>query len=447
MSAVFSKTSSFFFALLAVIVAVAFISSPSSDVRQYESFKEIPRIKESELSEESFYKDYVSRGVPLIIVHDDPTHILHPDKNFSQTLKDDLISKCGHKKVDLISATVKTFVQDLNGPFKVVLDVCLRLLLSVDLETWMSERMSRRLADLSVIGKNSDEPLPLSSLVTMFFPRALERILTLGSRGPYLADVKPELVCREVLSKPRPDGSYPRIRTFHVSDLNYASMSEPQYDFMAATKFERFVADLVKDSKSSPQKLGDWPTFSELVYDDADKFFWGGVGTASYPIHRDVNDADAVFTVFGGCKDFIMVHQDERNLLTRLDIPGFNIWYEDLYELGMPAGAKRAYRGTVGAGETIFMPGEMLHEVRNSCPDTIATCRRPWRASAIRNITHQSKEMYRESSYEEIVGRNSFYYALDVILSIPERIDDMIMPKKKRRGRERKKSGLGLVNQ
>ena len=92
------------------------------------------------------------------------------------------------------------------------------------------------------------------------------------------------------------------------------------------------------------------------------QFFLGGSGTSSYPLHRDLNDADAVFTVFEGCKEFVLVEPSSRGLLTRFDLPGFNIWNEDLYSTGLPDGAV-GWRGMVNQGETIYMPGDLLHEV------------------------------------------------------------------------------------
>ena len=183
-------------------------------------------------------------------------------------------------------------------------------------------------------------------------------------------------------------------------------------------------------------------------FDSDQKFFLGGAGTSSYPLHRDMNDADAVFTVFEGCKEFVMMKASSRGVLSRLDLPGFNIWNEDLYSSGLPDGGA-GWRGTVKQGESLFMPGDVLHEVRNACPSTVAMCRRPWRTTAVRDIKGEmevsapdtyalnlsvadlvnvsdviyitshhpsfrsSQELYEEIKYEAIVGRSWLWWSID----------------------------------
>ena len=101
----------------------------------------------------------------------------------------------------------------------------------------------------------------------------------------------------------------------------------------------------------------------DYSYDGEQKFFLGGPGTSSYPLHRDQNDADAIFTVFEGCKEFVLVKPSSRGSLSRFQLPGFNIWNEDLYSTGLPEGAL-GWQGTVRQGETLYVPGDVLHEVR-----------------------------------------------------------------------------------
>ena len=59
------------------------------------------------------------------------------------------------------------------------------------------------------------------------------------------------------------------------------------------------------------------------------------------------------------------------------------------------------------------MPGEVLHIVRNTCPSTVASCRRPWRASAVRNITKDAREVFRESEFQQILERNYLFKLYD----------------------------------
>ena len=49
-------------------------------------------------------------------------------------------------------------------------------------------------------------------------------------------------------------------------------------------------------------ELGRHAVASFLNFDPAVAWFWGGVGSSSYPLHRDLGDADSFFTVFTGCK-------------------------------------------------------------------------------------------------------------------------------------------------
>ena len=64
------------------------------------------------------------------------------------------------------------------------------------------------------------------------------------------------------------------------------------------------------------------------------------------------------------------------------------------------------------AGETLFMPGEMLHEVVNGCPNSISMCRRPWRASRVRNVTHSSKTLLMEADLDSIIKRSWLFWVI-----------------------------------
>jgi len=79
--------------------------------------------------------------------------------------------------------------------------------------------------------------------------------------------------------------------------------------------------------------------------------------------------------MWSGCKEFIIVAPAERHLLHRFDVPGFNIWHDDLFKYGNVGGIKLGWRATVEEGETLYMPGELIHAVHVRCFDTMNVCR------------------------------------------------------------------------
>jgi len=44
--------------------------------------------------------------------------------------------------------------------------------------------------------------------------------------------------------------------------------------------------------------FGAFATSQAMSFDPHTAWFWGGRGSSSYPLHRDLVDADAFFTVF-----------------------------------------------------------------------------------------------------------------------------------------------------
>merc|ERR1712008_117564 len=120
------------------------------------------------------------------------------------------------------------------------------------------------------------------------------------------------------------------------------------------------------------------------------RLFWGGASSYSYPLHRDVSDGDVTCTMYSGCKDLVMLRPKSRKRLSRISIPGFQYmramtWSHDLFS-DRPIDEVQGWRATLKAGEMLFMPGEVLHHIRNSCNQTVTLCRRPWRASFARDI-------------------------------------------------------------
>jgi len=225
----------------------------------------------------------------------------------------------------------------------------------------------------------------------------------------------------------------------------------------------RRAAENDKAEARGEPRVASWYT-----HDPHTAWFWGGAGSSSYPLHRDLCDADAFFTVLSGCKEFVVLGPEQRTVLHRVDVaPDLAIFSDDVWDnqfafgigglllhrawvhfnrvfptlsssmlerilpsnflsvgrsLGSkfnraPAAAgggrvplgvdrKRAWRGALLPGETLFMPGEMIHSVRNPCPSSVSICRRLWRSSGVRDIEADMKELIRESSMEGITQRN-----------------------------------------
>lgn len=342
----------------------------------------ISRINHSSLSFSKF-EEHLRVGRPLIIVYD--------EGNFTGNLiRPILLKKCGERRTNLLSETIRSFVGIMDPLQKGALDLSLRLFLSSSLENWYNERTSKTLLELDEIASQSQRQPERGlafKLKALWIPRLVDRLLDIAASPPYLSDVLPSSVCPSVLS--RRDGISAALRE---------------------TEYEALTKVLLKENGG---KLGDWEDFHEHHFDSEEKFFWGGPGSSSYPLHRDLNDADAFFTVLEGCKKFVIVEPESRSLLTRVDVPGFNIWLESLFDgWYSPDKVGTGWTGTLRAGETLFMPGEMLHEVVNGCPNSISMCRRPWRASRVRNVTHSSKTLLMEADLDSIIKRSWLFWVI-----------------------------------
>jgi hypothetical protein len=55
-----------------------------------------------------------------------------------------------------------------------------------------------------------------------------------------------------------------------------------------------------------------------------------------------------------------------------------------------------------------------LFQVRNGCKTTVTMCRRPWRASAVRNIEKDFKELMHETTYESLVESSWLWWGIDM---------------------------------
>ena len=220
-----------------------------------------------------------------------------------------------------------------------------------------------------------------------------------------------------------------------------------------ATRVERRIGGRLRGEDPA------WETMEGIMqWPVGDRLFLGGVGTTSYPLHRDTCDADAFFAVIDGCKEFAIVDPKVRHLLERIDVPNINMWGDDLLaehwrrsshskydereHAGRPSpsdadtsnadGAdgpsglsgrsegfppstfppSSAWRGMVSAGETLFLPGHLLHQVVNRCDNTLALCRRPWRATQVRDIADETWELLHEGSANGTLSRNAMWRAI-----------------------------------
>ncbi|GMH83975.1 hypothetical protein TrVE_jg10230 [Triparma verrucosa] len=354
---------------------------------------QVDRVSEADLPYEVFLEKYLKPGVPVIIKHDGP------DSPFTEgagdVLLENVIRRCGDKKLNLLPPTVRTVSRNMNPIVKGILSAVLFTFQGKTVQQWLDERTARKISFVqSIVSPNHEyEESWFLRSAAVFIPSMFHRLLLLLSRPPYLADLARNDVCKSVLGE-------------HID--------EP---LLQLTQYELKTLDLLSSSDES--KLGTWPSLDAVLrFDDTDKFFWGGAGASSYPLHRDVQDADTFFTMFTGCKDFVMVDPVQHKHLTSLDIPMLHIWKDDLFINGRPEGLERAWRGVLHPGETLYMPGDFIHEVRVKCPNTSNICRRPWRASATRNISADTLALYEDHTYEELVKRSWLYATIDYVDSI-----------------------------
>jgi hypothetical protein len=407
---------------------------------QYKPFPTIDRINESDLTFDNWFNNYLVPGAPLIIVHDDESPVLKADSNTGNLIRESMLKNCGESRIDLASTMIKRFVTTIDPNIEAILDWSMWLFNNETLEHWKEDRFDVKLEDFgnsqSVTGIGVPPPPPplpppftlpsrLRSFLpplTSFLPSLMSTLLTLTSRPPYLADKRPEAVCFATFYKK----AFEAMKEFG---------DDEQHSFMNWTKVEKLTAELLHDreQETGVYSLGDWehrkdhvkpPDPSTAKYNrskpNPDKIFWGGKDASSYPLHRDENDADTFFTFWSGCKEFIVVPQDERSALERMNYPGFQMWYNDLFETGMPIAMARGWKDTVLAGETLYMPGEMLHEVRTACYDTINVCRRPWRATAVRDIGDDTARLWKEIEIEEVERRSWLFWGMGRIRKMRE---------------------------
>lgn len=333
----------------------------SADDRQ---FVNIPRISENMLSAGEFERYYLTAGVPVIIVPESVNRN-HATNNDNGTVVARLLRHCGDRHIQPNSRTTETVLNSMDPEMRYILEAAVGWQTGRPFQRWLESRRKTTVRQMYEIAKEEPPTVPLSV-------RMARRIPLIGQFVPFL----------EVALRP------PYVSDVLASQMNCSEVLIAS----GATSYERFITEKLGEREPPP-----WNgMLSELVFENATKFSWGGRGTASYPLHRDLCDADAFFTTLHGCKEFIIVRPEQHRHFARVAVSGIAVWADALFDVGRPTHVERdaAWQGTVHAGETLFMPGEALHFVRNSCANTLAACRRPWRASAVRNISIVSREIF-----------------------------------------------------
>lgn len=298
----------------------------------------IDRVNERDLDNQSFIDDYVKAGRPLIIIREKNDGRL-PDENVVPLF----LRRCKKVSVPGIPMSVQNVLDSITPEQLSYAGVLMKLLIGVDLKKWIDDREFVSITDIHNIARSPVSlKSPMPKLTSLLMPSLLLRMLELFLRPLYMGDV---VLSNEYLE-------------------NTCGIKFP------LTRQEKYVRTLVN-------------------YDPSQQYnymFWGGIDSSFYPIHRDNNDRDVFVDVVSGCKEFVLIHPDERGKLTKVPIPGANIWKNDFFSSSNNVGLERVWKGVINAGETMYMPGDTLHEARNNCPTTVSASRRPWQGSLFRKI-------------------------------------------------------------
>ena len=372
-----------------------------------------------------WFNEYLAKARPLIIVNDAASQ----DKYgaLSKQVQDDLIKYCGDKEINLMTPQLKKFFDIAGkGPLKTVVSGFMYLLHGTSLDGWRRNRLHiqlREIASLSSFKATSSSRMYICGVITKLLPQMLRTAASLISSPPYLSDLRPEVVCREVFTKKDPKRTGQFVR-------------DDAHPFMLWTDVEQETGELLlaRGQETGVYSLGDWeplapgsrrgatlPDLPHWHVRFSDKVFWGGPDTPVYPLHRDEKDADCFFTLWRGCKEFILIAPGERKHLNRILFPHINVWSDVLWITGKPKGMERAWKDAIFAGETLYMPGEFIHEVKNRCNGTMSICRRPWRASAARNIRREVDELWQEVEPERVVKES-------LVFSLLHRLGNFTVP-------------------
>eukprot|EP00928_Gymnodinium_smaydae_P011775 TRINITY_DN14310_c0_g3_i1.p1 TRINITY_DN14310_c0_g3~~TRINITY_DN14310_c0_g3_i1.p1 ORF type:complete len:432 (+),score=54.70 TRINITY_DN14310_c0_g3_i1:115-1296(+) len=352
----------------------------------------VPRLEASELSADEFLHRHVLAGIPAIIKLSPNDTGLWPPESLLDKL---LASNCSDQVVRLMSKQQADLVDNLQSESlplwkAFVANLLSILVLGTTIGQWDKERTIslRKLA----LGVASTERLSLpfaAKLLQVVEPLVGSKLVTsisvmsnLISQPVYLADLRPSLVCPEILV---PLGAH-------------------------ETSYEMHASKVLASNASLPWITLEPVTFAAFDHEPFPKVFLGGPKSYSYPLHRDVSDGDVLCIMYGGCKDLVVMQPSARMSLNRLRVPGFESisqfsWAFDFYSTASLHDVD-GWHGTAQAGELYYIPGEMLHLIRNSCKQSLSVCRRPWRASRARDVFLESMQTVRlVSEFEDNAHR------------------------------------------
>lgn len=310
----------------------------------------------------------VLKGVPALITLD------AKDAGPRDLLEQMLSNKCADRELKLLStqqADVLAILQDPKLPLVkwLAANILLVVLTGQTVDGWAA----RRTTTLSELSK-ADASTPY------YGPSLGIRLLQLLERTTDNKLVRAASVLGSLIAQP-----------VYLAD-KYLNQICPErlVDSLGETSFEKHVVRRLKKRGKVPWRNLTDVSFAGLRHEFHTKIFYGGPKSYSYPLHRDLVDGDILCVMHSGCKDVVLLPSRARRRLTRLSGPGFEVlsqytWAYDLFT-DAPIPELEGYQGTVRDGELLYMPGDMLHHLRNSCRHTVTICRRPWRASVARNI-------------------------------------------------------------
>merc|ERR1719343_872231 len=92
-------------------------------------------------------------------------------------------------------------------------------------------------------------------------------------------------------------------------------------------------------------------------------FFWGSIGATAYPMHRDIRDGDNFMQILSGCKEAVVIHEEEEQLHTGevfgSEITGTTAYYFNPFnakasKVGEGPKVRKGWYGRFYSGELIF---------------------------------------------------------------------------------------------
>ena len=189
----------------------------------------IDRIEESRLTSEIWFKEYLAEARPLIVVHD-------TEESRGKQVESDLLKYCGDREVDLMTPQLKKFyaVAEKN-PLKMLVSGFMYLLYGMTLDDWRRDRQHVPLKKVATISSNkAPSSGRISGLFMKLVPQMLKMTADLISAPPYLADLRPEVVCREVFLKKDPKDIQEFVRDDAFQFMQWTSVEQETGELLLA---------------------------------------------------------------------------------------------------------------------------------------------------------------------------------------------------------------------